>query len=99
MTTLTVKEIIDLARFSGIPLVEDILPTEDELETEFNIFKSSKGVYCLEEGTVTTANYFASITDYPEEGSIPLGDYKEEKLDKNNKDHSCWVDILSGEIT
>lgn len=74
IVTLTGKEILDLAEFAGFTVEP---PSEDELESEITI------AHCPENGLEdrdgafvdrTTYNLIAYITDYPDEGSIGLGE-------------------------
>ena len=73
IVTLTCKEILDLAELAGFT----VDATGVELETELTI------AHCPENGIEdrdgdfvdrTTYNLVAYITDYPDEGSIGLGD-------------------------
>ena len=72
--TLTGKEIIDLAIFAGLSIDKNSLG-EDELETEFTLMACPKeGV--LDEDDMSRTRYasIAYISEYPEEGCMPLGD-------------------------
>lgn len=74
MITLTVAEILDLARCAGL-VVEDVTD-EDELETEVSVMACPEdGVGDEDEPDAPHDHYrfVAYFSDYPEEGVYGLG--------------------------
>jgi hypothetical protein len=74
MITLNGKEIRELAEFVGLMIVD--LDYSDELETEVTIAKCPSGGVCGDDGKYTKYEYVAYLSEYPEEGVMPLGDEK-----------------------
>ena len=77
---LTVKEIINLCEFSGIP-VDATQVDEDSLETEICVspVDNMKFVFEQADGTEILREYTGNMAwyaEYPEEGVHPLGDEK-----------------------
>ncbi len=72
MLTLTGKEIKDLAEAVG--LVIQPLNYGDELETEMTIIKCPATGVQDDDGKVTHYEHVAYLSEYPEEGTFPLGD-------------------------
>ena len=73
--TLTVAEIMELAGFAGLTLHNRLNPTGDDLESEITIVDAPKeGVTDETTGERVAARHLAFFTDYPEEGSIALGE-------------------------
>lgn len=73
--TLTVAEILDLARAANIvgnkhkPQVD-----AEELETEYTIWESKEGTLILDDDkTEKRYRHGAYISEYPDEGTFPLG--------------------------
>jgi len=74
MITLTVAEIMDLAVFAGLTLNSRFNPTGDDLETEIDIQAAHPdGALDEDTGKRTKTRFVAVMTDYPEEGCMPLG--------------------------
>jgi hypothetical protein len=73
MITLTGKEIKDLAEFAGF-LVDASLSSEDELETEFNIYDCPPEGVRDDDGIIEHYAHCVIISEYPEEGCCPLGE-------------------------
>ncbi len=74
--TLTVREIIDLAKFVGIVKNDheaDIEP--DDFDTEYRIWSDTDGTPIGDEDGNNPKLYpsAACLNEYPEEGSYPLG--------------------------
>lgn len=71
--TLTVREILDLSKAANlVPNVWKI--TEDEAETEYTIFEREGGVQVNDDdGTPRFYAHGAFLSEYPEEGTFPLG--------------------------
>lgn len=76
--TLTAEEIGDLALASGFSLPPEAYPDEDQLGTEYTIVRMdpTKGVV-NDDNVVEHYAHVAYITEYPEEGSFPLGPKRE----------------------
>ena len=72
MLTLTGKEIKDLAEAVG--LVIQPLNYGDELETEMTIIKCPATGVLDDDGKATHYEHVAYLSEYPEEGTFPLGD-------------------------
>lgn len=71
--TLTGKDIKDVAEFAGL----SITPHDyaDEYETEITIQRCPKsGIKNDDDGGVEFFEYVAYLSEYPEEGCVPLGD-------------------------
>lgn len=75
-TILTVREIIDLARFAGIPLEEHRIAQalDSELEDEIAIFDCPEGGVVDEEGVSEKFRKLAYFAEYPDEGGVGLGE-------------------------
>jgi hypothetical protein len=74
MITLNVNEILDLAIFAGIPIVESYKPTEDEGEETITIGECpEKGLFDEEAQFNRQYRFMAWLEEYPEEGSYGLG--------------------------
>lgn len=74
MTVLTAKEIKNLAEFAGLNVNYGGM-TPEEAETEFTIQDCPKdGVSCDGGKPQKYSGSVAWISDYPEEGCMPLGD-------------------------
>lgn len=78
--TLTQAEIRDLAKFCGM-IVQDPTPqeAEDEKETEVTITPwpahwPPEGILDDEGFLVESSKHIAHLTEYPEEGFMPLGE-------------------------
>ena len=74
MLTLTVAEIKDLAECAGLVLHTRFLPDADSLETEITIIDCPKDGVLDDDGKPTHYAHIAYVTDYPDEGSFPLGE-------------------------
>lgn len=72
MLTLTGKEIKDLAEAVG--LVIQPLDYTDELETEMTIIDCPASGVMDDDGKATHYEHVAYLSEYPEEGTFPLGD-------------------------
>lgn len=72
MLTLTGKEIKDLAEAVG--LVIDPRNYTDELETEITIIDCPESGVLGDDGKATHYEHVAYLSEYPEEGTFPLGD-------------------------
>ena len=72
MLTLTGKEIKDLAEAVG--LVIQPLNYGDELEAEMTIIKCPATGVLDDDGKATHYEHVAYLSEYPEEGTFPLGD-------------------------
>lgn len=72
MLTLTGKEIKDLAEAVGLVIAPH--DYTDELETEMTIIDCPSNGVLDDGGKATHYKYVAYLTEYPEEGSFPLGD-------------------------
>lgn len=70
---LTVREILDLANFSGIEIDKSKLPSDDELDTVVCIAKCHPEGLENDEGVIEHYNLVMYFEDCPEEGIIPLG--------------------------
>lgn len=72
MLTLTGKEIKDLAEAVGLV----IMPHDytDELETEMTIIACPSSGVEDDDGNATHYKHVAYLSEYPEEGTFPLGD-------------------------
>jgi hypothetical protein len=73
--TLTVREITDLAKAIGliIPDAHEIDAGDDEIE--YTIIEKEGGVVVEDDdGTKRAYAHGAYLTEYPEEGTYPLGD-------------------------
>ncbi|MBL4864907.1 MAG: hypothetical protein JKY67_00850 [Pseudomonadales bacterium] len=70
LITLTGKEIKDLAEFAGFTVTGDV----DCLDAEFDICRCPKGGFINDDGTFEHFRYVASMSEYCEEGYVPLGD-------------------------
>lgn len=73
MLTLTVAEIKDPAECAGLVLKEGCLPDADELESEITIIKCPAEGVRDDDNRPTHYAYIAYHTEYPDEGSYPLG--------------------------
>lgn len=73
MITLTVAEIVDLAKCAGLVLKEGCEPDADELETEIVVMECPKAGVRDDDGKPTHYAHIAYFAEYPEEGSYPLG--------------------------
>lgn len=75
MLTLTVAEIYDLACAAGFTINhgEMFMPDADEMETEITIIDCPKDGVEDDDGKHTHYAHLAYFTEYPEEGSYPLG--------------------------
>ncbi len=71
---LTVREILDLAKFSGIVVDETKLPNEEEMETVVCITSCHKDGLANDDGVIEHFNLVMYFEECPEEGVIPLGD-------------------------
>lgn len=72
MMTLTGKEIKDLAEAVG--LVVCTMDYTDELETEMTIIDCPASGVLDDDGKATHYAHVAYLSEYPEEGTFPLGD-------------------------
>lgn len=72
MLTLTGKEIKDLAEAVG--LVICTMDYTDELETEMTIIDCPPAGVMDDDGKATHYEHVAYLSEYPEEGTYPLGD-------------------------
>lgn len=73
MLTLTVAEIKDLAECAGLVLNQKSMPDADELEVEIVVMKCPKEGVRGDDGKPTHYAHIAYFSDYPDEGSLPLG--------------------------
>jgi hypothetical protein len=73
MITLTVAEILDLARFAGIPIADGYKLDEDEGEAEIAIVDCPTEGILNDEGQREHTKYVAYFTDCPDDGSSSLG--------------------------
>ena len=71
---LTVKEIKDLAEYSGLSIDETKLPDEDEMETVVCIAHCHPKGLKNDGGVIEHYRLVMYFEDCPEEGVIPLGD-------------------------
>lgn len=73
--TLTVREIYDLARASGLIVQPPEKIDADDEEIEYTIMEREGGVIVAgDDKTEHTYGHGAYITEYPEEGTFPLGE-------------------------
>lgn len=72
MLTLTVAEIKDLAECAGLVLKFE--PRSDDLETEITIIDCPKDGLLDDDNKPAHYAHIAYFSDYPDEGSYPLGD-------------------------
>lgn len=70
---LTVREIMDLAEFSGLVLDKTKLPSDDDMETVVCLAKCHQDGLENDAGVVEHFNLVMYLDDCPEEGVIPLG--------------------------
>ena len=73
MLTLTGKEIKDLAEAVGL-VIEGGHDYTDELETEMTIIECPSSGVMDDDGKATHYEHVAYLSEYPEEGTFPLGD-------------------------
>lgn len=73
--TLTVAEIYDLACAAGFTINHSamFMPDADEMETEITIIDCPAGGVLDDDGKATHYEHVAYLTEYPEEGTFPLG--------------------------
>lgn len=73
--TLTVAEIYDLACAAGFTINHGkmFMPDADEMETEITIIDCPAGGVLDDDGKATHYEHVAYLTEYPEEGTFPLG--------------------------
>lgn len=71
--TLTIREIVDLARFAGLLPSGEHLPDEDELEEEITVQSFDGGKLTEDDGTQRAYRRIAYYAEYPEEGCLGLG--------------------------
>ena len=71
--SLTVREIMDLAKYSGIDLDENNASDIDEMETIVCLCSCHPDGVKNEDGSIEHFNFVIYFEDYPEEGVIPLG--------------------------
>lgn len=71
MLTLTGKEIKDLAEAVGLMIQP--LDYDTELETEMTVIKCPASGVQGDDGKVTHYEHVAYLSEYPEEGTFPLG--------------------------
>lgn len=77
---LSIQAIGDLAESAGYTLRSESLPDPDVMETEMTIMPMSKTEGVLNDnGVKEHYDFVAFFTEYPEEGSFPLGPKKEVK--------------------
>lgn len=82
MTTLTVKQIRELAGYVGIVLDSTPLSAEEletEAETAITIEDCPAEGVQEDDGVRRHYSHVAYFTEYPEEGCMPLGDETREK--------------------
>ncbi len=74
-TTLTGKEILDLARYAGIITGDDPVIDQDILDTEYTVSKCHPDGVMVEgsDEEPVKYNHVAYHSEYPEEGVYPLG--------------------------
>lgn len=72
MLTLTGKEIRDLAEAVGLVITPN--DYADELETEMTIIECPPSGVLDDDGQATYYKHVAYLSEYPEEGTYPLGD-------------------------
>ena len=72
MLTLTGKEIKDLAEAVGLMIQP--LDYTDELETEMTIIECPSSGVMDDDGKATHYEHVAYLSEYPQEGTFPLGD-------------------------
>ena len=70
---LTLREIMDLAEYSGFEIDKSKLPSEDEMETVVCIDRCHPGGLEDDDGNVEHFNLVMYFDVCPEEGVIPLG--------------------------
>lgn len=70
---LTVREIIDLAVFSGIEIDESKIPAGDELDEVVCIANCHPAGLENDDGVIEHYNFVMYFEQCPEEGVIPLG--------------------------
>lgn len=90
MLTLTVAEIKDLAECAGFTLDPSRMPDADEMEAEITIIDCPKDGVLDDDNKPTHYAHIAYITEYPDEGSYPLGDQVEPKADICPKCDKPW---------
>ena len=75
MLTLTVAEIYDLACAAGFTINHGqmFMPDADEMETEITIIDCPTGGVLDDDNKPTHYAHVAYLSDYPEEGTFPLG--------------------------
>ena len=71
--TLTVAEIASLAAFAGLTLDEKFPVDADEAESEIVVCDCPPEGLTDDDGKVTHHAHIAYFSEYPEEGSAPLG--------------------------
>lgn len=78
--TLTIAEIFDLAKAAQLvpwkAKLTEHLESDEDADTEYTIVEREDGVAILDDDDVTLRRYAhgAYITDYPDEGTFPLGE-------------------------
>lgn len=72
MINLNGKQIRELAEFAGFSIVEH--DYQDENETEYTIALCPKDGVLNDDETVSHYEYVVYLSEYPEEGVMPLGD-------------------------
>lgn len=87
--TLTVQEIIDLARFAGIALDESRLPDADDMETPIAVEKCPPEGLIDDDGSRLHYRMCASLDEYPEEGRMGLGPQIKEKESGDLAEHAA----------
>ena len=70
---LTVREIMDLAEYSGFDIDKSNLPSDDDMETVVCLAKCNPEGLKNDEGVIEHFGLVMYFEDCPEEGVIPLG--------------------------
>lgn len=83
MLTLTIAEIKDLAECAGFTLDPASMPDADEMETEIVVMECPKAGVRDDDGKPTHYAHIAYFSEYPEEGSYPLGNEVRESAPYN----------------
>ncbi|QWP79189.1 hypothetical protein J5226_12725 [Lysobacter sp. K5869] len=71
--TLTVAQILELAEFTGLHFDRSKMPPDEELECEYTISEAPLDGVPDDVGALRRYSHVAWITEYPEEGCLPLG--------------------------
>lgn len=83
--TLTAREIFDLGKAAQVipwkANLADSQLSDEDAETEYTVFTRAGGVtVCDDDGTPHKYKSGAYLTEYPEEGTFPLGEAQNAEL-------------------